>query len=76
MLMERGKGEVGKCYMVTQPFACHTTRSALGTDCGATVLSAPRFPQKIYPRATTEPGVHEWEHYVPLYVFYLNELVQ
>lgn len=76
MLMEVGKGEVGKCYVVTQPSACHTTWSVLGTHCGATVLPAPRFPQKIYPKATIEPEAHKWEHYVLLYLFYLNELIQ
>lgn len=76
MLKERGKREVGKCYVATQPSACHKTWSVLSTGCRATVLPAPRFLQKIYPRATIEPGAQKWEHYVLLSLFYLNELVQ
>lgn len=70
------KGQVRKCDVVTQPFACHTTWTVLGAEWGATVLPAPPLPQKIYPRATTEPWALEQEHCVPLYFFYLNELLQ
>lgn len=74
MLMEEEKERWESATWWHSPLP--VTQSVLGIDCEATVFPAPRFPQKIYPRATIEPGGHEWEHYIPLYLFYLNELVQ
>lgn len=71
-----GKGRWEGATWWHSPLACQTTWSVLGADCRAAVLPEPCFPQKIYPRATIEPRAHKWEHYMPLYLFYLNELVQ
>lgn len=76
-----GKEEVGQCCVVAQPSPCHTAWSVLSADWGARyhliapLLFSQNLPWKAY-RATTEAGAQYWKHYVPLYLFYSNELVE